>query len=67
LGWSVELVEPPKKPALLKRSYKAWAQEWAKEGIKIEWQKVLPPPPKGFLQVSEEEVGGGTTCTFSWT
>src|SRR5215207_3071713 len=46
LGWSVDLVERPKKPApeeVLMR----WAWEWAKEGVKVDWKKLLPP--KGFL------------------
>jgi putative transposase len=45
LGWSVELVERPRKPApeeVLMR----WAAEWAKEGKKVDWQKLLPP--RGF-------------------
>jgi transposase len=25
----------------------AWAREWAKEGVKADWQKLMPP--KGFL------------------
>ena len=55
LGWSVDLVERPKKPApeeVLMR----WAREWAEEGVKVDWQKLLPP--KGFVGVAEE-VGGG--------
>jgi putative transposase len=46
LGWSVDLVEPPKKPApeaVLMR----WAREWAKEGVAADWQE--PLPPKGFV------------------
>ena len=46
LGWSVELVERPKKPApeeVLMR----WAWEWAKEGVALDWQKFMPP--KGFV------------------
>jgi putative transposase len=45
LGWTVELVERPRKPApeeVLMR----WAAEWAKEGKKVDWQKLLPP--RGF-------------------
>ena len=45
LGWNVELVERPRKPApeeILMR----WAQELAKEGKKADWHKLLPP--KGF-------------------
>jgi putative transposase len=46
LGWSVELVERPKKPApeeVLMR----WAKEWAREGVSVDWQKLLPP--RGFI------------------
>jgi len=42
LGWSVDLVERPKKPApeeVLMR----WAREWAEEGVAVDWQKLLPP------------------------
>ena len=46
LGWSVDVVERPKKPApevVLMR----WAAEWAKEGVAVDWQKLMPP--KGYL------------------
>jgi transposase len=46
LGWSVDLVERPKKPApeeVLMR----WAKEWSEEGMAVDWRKLLPP--KGFL------------------
>ena len=42
LGWSVELVERPRKPApeeVLMR----WAREWVKEGVALDWQKFMPP------------------------
>jgi putative transposase len=45
LGWSVDLVERPRKPApegVLMR----WAAEWAKVGVGVDWRKLLPP--KGF-------------------
>jgi putative transposase len=45
LGWSVELVERPRKPAP-EKVLKAWAVEWAKEGKKVDWQELLPP--RGF-------------------
>src|SRR3954453_11135275 len=45
LGWSVEVVERPRKPAP-KEVLKLWAREWAKEGVKVDWEKLLPP--KGF-------------------
>ncbi len=46
LGWSVDLVERPKKPAP-EEVLMTWAREWAKEGVAVEWRKLLPP--KGFL------------------
>jgi putative transposase len=45
LGWSVELIERPRKPApeeVLMR----WAEELAKEGKTADWHKLLPP--RGF-------------------
>jgi putative transposase len=45
LGWTVELVERPRKPAP-ETVLEAWAAEWAKEGKKVDWQKLLPP--RGF-------------------
>jgi putative transposase len=41
LGWSVELVERPHKPAP-EKVLEAWAAEWAKEGKKVNWKKLLP-------------------------
>jgi transposase len=46
LGWSVDVVERPKKPApeeVLMR----WAAEWAKEGVMLDWQKLMPQ--RGFV------------------
>ena len=45
LGWSVDLVERPRQPAP-KEVLMAWAKEWAKEGVKLDLQNLLPP--KGF-------------------
>jgi putative transposase len=45
LGWSVQLVERPRKPAP-EKVLEAWAEQWAKEGKKVDWQKLLPP--RGF-------------------
>ena len=60
LGWSVDLVERPKKPApeeVLMR----WVREWAKEGVSVDWQRLLPP--KGFLVLPRRWV---VERTFSW-
>jgi putative transposase len=42
LGWSVELVERPRKPAP-EEVLMTWAKELAKEGKKADWHKLLPP------------------------
>jgi putative transposase len=42
LGWTVDLVERPRKAAL-ERVLKLWAAEWAKEGEKVDWHKLVPP------------------------
>jgi hypothetical protein len=42
----VDLVERPKKPAP-EEVLMAWSREWAKEGVAVDWQKLLPP--KGFV------------------
>ena len=60
LGWSVDLVERPKKPApeeVLMR----WAKEWSEEGMAVDWRKLLPP--KGFLVLPRRWV---VERTFSW-
>jgi hypothetical protein len=46
LGWSVDLVARPKKGAP-KEVMMAWAREWAKEGVSVDWQRLLSP--KGFV------------------
>ena len=45
LGWTVELVERPRKPAA-KEVLKLWAKEWSKEGGVLNWEELLPP--RGF-------------------
>ena len=61
LGWSVELVERPRKPAP-KEILKSWAEEWFKVGVKVDWEKLLPP--KGFQVLARRWV---VERTFSWT
>jgi putative transposase len=39
----------------------AWAKEWAKEGVKVDWEKLLPP--KGFQVLPRRWV---VERTFSW-
>jgi putative transposase len=60
LGWTVEIVERPRKPAP-EEVLKAWAAEWAKEGKKIDWQKLLPP--HGFQALPRRWV---VERSFAW-
>jgi putative transposase len=60
LGWSVDLVERARKPAP-EEVLMAWAQEWAKEDVKVDWQELLPP--KGFQVLPRRWV---VERTFSW-
>ena len=41
LGLSVEIVRRPPKPIPQKVAMR-WAEEWAKEGVKPDWEKLLP-------------------------
>jgi putative transposase len=45
LGWSVDLVERPRKPAP-EQVLKSWAEQWKQEGVEVDWEQLLPP--KGF-------------------
>ena len=45
LGVSVEVVRKPRKP-VAEEVAKRWAEEWAKEGVDVDWQRLMPP--KGF-------------------
>jgi putative transposase len=45
LGWTVEIAQHPPKIAP-QEVMRAWAREWPKEGVPIDWEKLLPP--KGF-------------------
>ena len=47
LGWSVDLIERPKKPAP-EEVLMAWAKEWEREGVSVDWQNLLPPR-RGFI------------------
>ena len=60
LGWSVDLVERPRKPAP-KEVLMRWAREWAKEGVKVDWEHLLPP--KGFVVLPRRWV---VERTLSW-
>jgi transposase len=56
----VDLVERPRQPAP-KEVLKTWAREWAKEGVKVDWQHLLPP--KGFQVLPRRWI---VERTFSW-
>ena len=60
LGWSVDLVERPRQAAP-KEVLITWAREWAKEGVKVDWEHLLPP--KGFQVLPRRWV---VERTFSW-
>ena len=60
LRWSVELIERPRKPAP-EKVLEAWAAEWAKEGKKLDWQKLLPP--RGFQVLPRRWV---VERSFAW-
>jgi transposase len=60
LGWTVDLVERPKKPAP-EEVLMAWAREWAKEGVAVEWRKMMPP--EGYVVLPRRWV---VERTLSW-
>jgi putative transposase len=60
MGLSVEVVRKPPKPVPEKVA-KIWAAEWAKEGKKIDWQRLMPP--RGFRVLPRRWV---VERTFSW-
>ena len=60
LGLNVEIVRRPPKP-IPEEVARSWAQEWAKEGQKVDWQKLMPP--RGFMVLPRRWV---VERTFSW-
>jgi putative transposase len=60
MGVSVEIVRKPPKP-IPEKVAKIWAEEWAKEGKAIEWEKLMPP--RGFRVLPRRWV---VERTFSW-
>jgi putative transposase len=60
LGWRVEIVSRPRKPAP-EEVLLAWAREWAEEGVTVDWHKLLPP--QGFVVLPRRWV---VERTFSW-
>jgi len=57
---SVEVVRKPNKP-VAEEVAKLWAREWAKEGKKIDWQRLMPP--RGFRVLPRRWV---VERTFAW-
>ena len=60
LGLSVEVVRKPAKP-VPEEVAQTWAEEWAKEGETIDWQRLMPP--RGFRVLPRRWV---VERTFSW-
>ena len=60
LSLSVEVVRKPAKPTPEKVA-RRWAEEWAKEGETVDWQRLMPP--KGFQVLPRRWV---VERTFSW-
>src|SRR5215208_2645777 len=61
LGLRVEIVRKPAKPVPEKVAM-IWAEEWAKEGKKVDWQRLMPP--RGFKVLPRRWVVERTF--FSW-
>jgi len=59
-GWSVDLVERPKKPAP-KEVLMAWAEQWLHEGVVVDWERLMPP--KGFVVLPRRWV---VERSFAW-
>src|ERR671910_692469 len=60
MGLSVEVVRKPPKPVPEKVA-RTWAEEWAKEGRKVDWQRLMPP--RGFVALPRRWV---VARTFAW-
>ncbi len=62
-GWSVEIVSRPPRKAAPEEVLMAWAREWAKEGKRVDWQRLLMPEEQGFVVLPRRWV---VERTFSW-
>ena len=60
LDLSLEIVRRPPKP-IPEEVARSWAAEWAKEGQKVDWQKLMPP--RGFVVLPRRWV---VERTFAW-
>jgi putative transposase len=61
LGWTVEIVRRPRKKPAPEEVLMAWAEQWAKEGVKVDWQRLMPP--RGFQLLPRRWV---VERTFAW-
>ena len=61
LGWTVDLVERPRKPAPEEVLKSSWAGQWRQEGVEVDWEKLLPA--KGLQVLPRRWV---VERTFSW-
>src|SRR5215213_7557551 len=61
LSLSVEVVRKPPKPVAEKVA-RIWAEEWAKEGEKVDWQRLMPS--RGFRVLPRRR--WVMERTFSW-
>ena len=57
---SVEVLRKPPKP-IPEKVAMIWAEEWAKEGKKIDWHRLMPP--RGYVALPRRWV---VERTFSW-
>ena len=60
MGLSVQIVRKPPRP-VPEEVAKVWTEEWAKEGIKVNWQRLMPP--RGYVALPRRWV---VERTFSW-
>jgi putative transposase len=56
----VEVVRRPPKP-IPEKVAKIWTEEWAKEGEKVDWHRLMPP--RGFRVLPRRWV---VERTFAW-
>jgi putative transposase len=60
MGLSVDVVRRPPKPVPEKVA-RTWAEEWSKEGRKVDWLRLMPP--RGFVVLPRRWV---VERTFAW-
>ena len=60
LGWSVDMIERPRKVAS-KETLMMWAGRWLHEGVKVDWEKLIPP--KGFVALPKRWI---VERSFAW-